>query len=807
MHTIATDVTKNITRDAAENIMKKSLPFFSASGFIALGFCGLLAACSPTPQHNAAESDSLYDKDWQFFRSNNALDLATAQQQKEWEPVQIPHTPKIEPLVVTEQFQGDSWYKKTINTEASWKDKQVALKFDAAMNVAEVWLNGDKLITHVGGYLPFTVNLTEKLTWDAPNELLVRLDNRDNPVTGPKPLKDLDFNTYGGIYRHVHLQINNDLHITDAVASGKTASGGIFVSYPQVTRDQATIKINTHVFNAHIDPKKFRVVQKLLDGDKVVVDQTGDLQTVNGKSDAENTIELLLNKPRLWSPKAPNLYNLVTRIYEGDSLVDEQTTRIGVREFKWVDNQLLINGEKTFLRGVNRHQEYPYVGYATSAAADYRDAVKIKSAGFDYVRLSHYPHSPAFMAAADELGLVLLDSILGWQYFSEDPAFQAQIQQTCRDLIRRDRNHPSVMAWECSLNESWMTEPFIDSLTKIIGEEYPGAMSAGWQEYGYDIYLQARQHRLEHYEEPGKPYIVSEYGDWEYYAMNAGLNQTEWANLLQADRSSRQLLSDGETRLLQQAANIQEAHNDNFNTPAFADGYWVMFDYNRGYAPDLESSGIMSIDRLPKYSYYFYQSQRDANEVSDKFASGPMVFIASEWDEKSATNVRVFSNADEVELLLNGKSIAKQTADKNSNSNNLQHPPFTFALEKFEAGELKAVAYINGKIVAEHKVVTPGTTASLRLTLDSSGKAPQTGVKDVVFVYAQLVDAQGNPVTANNIPVTFSVAGDAKLVSPATINTTAGYASALVEIGDSLAGIKLTANAENLPEAHLVFAQ
>ncbi len=661
------------------------------------------------------------------------------------------------------------------------------------MNVAEVWVNGEKLITHVGGYLPFTVNLTERLKWDAPNELVVRLDNRDNPVTGPKPLKDLDFNTYGGIYRHVYLQINNDLHITDAVAANKTASGGIFVTYPQVTREQATIKINTHLFNAHINPKRFRVVQKLLDGDKVIVDQTGDLQTVNGKSDVENSMTLTLNKPRLWSPKTPNLYNLVTRVYEGESLVDEQTTRIGIREFKWVDNQLLINGEKTFLRGVNRHQEYPYIGYATSDAADYRDAVKIKSAGFDYVRLSHYPHSPAFMAAADELGLVLLDSILGWQYFSEDPAFQTQIQQTCRDLIRRDRNHPSVMAWECSLNESWMTEPFIDSLTNIIAEEYPGAMSAGWQEYGYDIYLQARQHRLEHYKEPTKPYIVSEYGDWEYYAMNAGLNQTAWANLLQADRSSRQLLSDGEQRLLQQASNIQEAHNDNFNTPAFADGYWVMFDYNRGYAPDLESSGIMSIDRLPKYSYYFYQSQRDASEISDKFSSGPMVFIASEWNETSDTNVRIFSNADEVELLLNGKIIAKQTPETNGNSNNLPHPPFTFALEKFEAGELKAIAYINGKAVAEHRQVTAGAAKSLRLTLDTSGKAAQAGVKDAIFVYAQLVDGEGNPVYSNNIPVTFSVKGSATLISPAEVSTSGGVSSALIEVGDSLEDIIVSA--------------
>lgn len=775
--------------------------------FAALSLCGFIVACSPNSQPpTQVIADSNYDTNWEFFRSDKPLDLASAQQHSEWEKVQLPHTPKIEPLLVNDQFQGDAWYKKTITTDASWKGKQVTLKFEAAMNVAEVWLNGEKFITHVGGYLPFSVNITEMLNWDTPNELLVRLDNRDNPITGPKPLKDLDFNTYGGLYRHVILQIDNDLHISDAVAAGKTASGGVFVRYPNVSKEQATISVQTHLLNSSIDPKKFRVVQRLTDGDKVIVDQTSQLQTINGHSDSENTIELVLNNPKLWSPKAPNLYVLVTRVYDGDSLVDEQSTRIGIREFKWIDNQLFINDEKTFLRGVNRHQEYPYVGYATSDAADYRDAVKIKSAGFDYVRLSHYPHSSAFMAAADELGLVVLDSILGWQYFSEDPAFQAQIQQTCRDLIRRDRNHASVMAWECSLNESWMSESFIDSLTNIIREEYPGAKSAGWQEYGYDIYLQARQHRLEHYKIPTKPYIVSEYGDWEYYAMNAGLNQTAWADLLQADRSSRQLLSDGEKRLLQQAANIQEAHNDNFNTPAFADGFWVMFDYNRGYAPDLESSGIMSIDRLPKYSYYFYQSQRDPNEASAKFTSGPMVFIASEWTEKSATDVRIFSNADAVELLLNGKLIGKQFAADNKNSaitKNLKHPPFTFSLKKFEAGELKAIAYSGDKVVAEHKVFTPGTPARLKMTLDTSGKAAQVGVKDVVFIYAQLLDAKNNPVSANDIEVTFTVTGDGKLISPATIKTSGGYASALVEIGNSLDDLKISATAQGLDSGNI----
>ncbi len=784
--------------------MKKFPDTFIKLG-LSLALASLISACHHSEKATPAIEVS-FNSDWQFARSDKAPDLASMSSLTGWEQVQLPHTTRVEELVVKNQWQGDAWYKKTITAKPEWKNKQVFVRFDAAMNATDVFLNGEKIASHLGGYLPFTINLTNKLKPDSPNELVLHLDNRDSAVTGPKPLKDLDFNTYGGIYRNTHLILKNDVYISDAISVGKTAGGGIFVTYPEVSDANAKVQVKTNLINSSAKEKTVKVKQQLLDGDKLVAEATSVEQKIAPQTDADLSSDLAVTSPQLWSPQSPHLYQLKTQVFDGEQLVDEQATRIGIREFTFTaDHQLLINGKKMFLRGVNRHQEHPYVGYATSDAADYRDAVRIKAGGFDYVRLSHYPQSPAFMAAADELGLVLLDSVLGWQYFSEDPAFQAQIQQTCRDLIRRDRNHASVLGWECSLNESWMTEPFIDSLTKIVHEEYPGknVYSAGWQEYGYDIYLQARQHRLEHYKTPTKPYNVSEYGDWEYYAMNAGLNQTAWGNLLQADRSSRQLLSDGEKRLLQQASNLQEAHNDNFNTPAYSDGYWVMFDYNRGYSPDHESSGVMSIDRLPKYSYFLYQSQRDASEQSDKFPSGPMVYIASQWNDKSSLDVRVFSNAEQVELFLNGESLGKQQPDANNNTKNLKHPPFTFNVKKFAAGELKAVAYIGDKVVAEYKVVTAEQSSQLKLSVDTSGKAPQAGVKDVIFVRAQLQDAKGNVTHDNNVPVTFTITGDAKLVSPAEIKSTDGIAVALVEIGGNTAGVSIKAEAKDLTVGQL----
>lgn len=724
-----------------------------------------------------------------------------------WDKIRLPHTPKLEPIVVNDQWQGICWYKKQFKTPGNSEVKKYFLKFDGAMMVAEVWVNGKLKIKHLGGYLPFTIDITEDLFNNEFNEVIVRLDNRDNPITGPKPLEILDFNTYGGLYRDVHLIEKNSVYITDPMAEGIPASGGIFVRFPQADSNIAKIKVSTHIRNSGIKKNKLKIIHELWWKDMLIsIERQQSIGVPAGEAiNVDALVEI--DNPHLWSPEDPSLYKLVTSVVAGDDTLDQQLTPIGIKNIKFQNNQLYLNGTKRFLRGVNRHQEYPYIGYALSNEAQYRDAVKIKEAGFDYVRISHYPHAPAFMKACDEIGLLVIDAILGWQYYKEDVNFMDHVYQTARDLVRRDRNHACVLAWEVSLNESWMPEYFIDSLTSIAHQEYPGnqCYTAGWQEYGYDLFLQARQHRLKHYSTPTKPYVVSEYGDWEYYAQNAGLNQDSWDGLKEEERTSRQLLSSGEKRLLQQALNIQEAHNDNFNTPAFADGYWVMFDYNRGYADDLESSGIMSINRVPKFSYYFYRSQRDPEEHADLYSSGPMVYIASYWTDSSDTDIRIFSNCEEIELYLNDSLIGRQKPDQNLLTTSLSHPPFTFVLENFEPGTLVAKGFINGQEVCQHEHNTPGEVAGIIVWLDESGKKPQAGVNDLVFVHAALVDESGTIVPLNNVDVSFDTKDDASLLSPEIIKTEAGIATALVMIGDSPGDILLTCKSENIQEVFFTF--
>jgi beta-galactosidase len=747
---------------------------------------------------NFVSSKVKFNSDWHFIKVTDETisdeEFITDTNFTSWKKVNLPHTSNIEPKIVNNQWQGISWYKKEFYLSKNQHGKKLFLHFEGAMNIAEVWVNGTKLIKHQGGYLPFVVDFSEVANFDTKNIIAVKLNNKDNPLTGPKPLGKLDFNTFGGMYRNVWLVAKNQLYITDPILENKTASGGIFVRYSNVSDKKATLNVQTHIRNEYKKTKTFYVRNTLLFKDSLITTLKTEKYILNANNNHEVTIDLKVENPKLWSPRTPNLYTLITEIIEGDKILDTEITTIGIKTMKFIGQDFYLNGEKTFLRGVNRHQEYPFIGYALSDNANYRDAKKIKDAGFDYVRLSHYPQSKAFMKACDELGLITIDAILGWQYFSEDTAFQKHVFQTAKDLIRRDRNHASVLAWEVSLNESWMPETFIDSLTTIAKQEYPGKQNftAGWQSYGYDIYLQARQHRLKHYDDQfKKPYNISEYGDWEYYAMNAGLNQDSWGNLLQKNRSSRQLRNAGEKALLQQATNIQEAHNDNLSTPAFADGYWVMFDYNRGYADDLEASGIMDLFRIPKPSYYFYQSQRDANHPLGK----PMIYVANQWKKDSPLEVRVFSNCDDVELFLNDKSLGIQKPDNNRISNNLKHPPFTFSIPKYVKGKLEAKGFIDGNEVVNYVVKTPESPKEIILEIDESNSKITTN--DVVFLYAKIIDKNGTLLTDFDDKVTFSLEGSGMLIGENPVAFEAGIASIILKTGKSIRNLKITAKTKD----------
>ncbi|OFY46808.1 MAG: hypothetical protein A2X22_04935 [Bacteroidetes bacterium GWF2_49_14] len=742
-----------------------------------------------------------FNDDWKFIRpisSPDSPDSMLKLPDSHWESVTLPHTAKLEPLIVSgQQWTGICWYKKSFNASLDNKGRHIGILFGAAMQDATVWLNGRLISRHLGGYLPFYLDISDGIHFDSGNEILIRLDNRENTMIPPgKPLGELDFLYYGGIYRNASLIIKDQLHLTHPLEIDTLQGGGVMVNTDSISKEESVISISVSVRNQD-QVRRFCGIEAVLKdrNNKLVATASSEIINIPSLTDIRIPLRMQVKNPDLWFPDSPSLYTLETRLIENEKCIETSDIRIGLRTISFtVQNRFSINNVPLEIRGTNRHQEYPYIGYALSDNAQYRDAWKIKNAGFNFVRSSHYPQSPAFLDACDELGILVMNSIPGWQYFG-DSAFCELSYQNTREMCRRDRNHPSVILWEASLNESVMPVDFMRKSHEIVHTElpFPDIYTCGWIDSVYDVFIPARQHSVPPYYwnnyPKAKPLFIAEYGSWEYYAQNAGFNQTEFTDLKPAERSSRQLRGYGERQLLQQAYNFQEAYNDILKGPSAGCSNWVMFDYNRGYASDIESSGIMDIFRLPKFAYWFYKSQADDD---------PVCFIASFNSAVSAQYVRVFCNGDSVVLYRNGILIGSQKPDCNPPATNLPHPPFTFRMPAFESGTLKAESYKQGKISAKHTVTTAGEAANISLEADLSNKELKAGCRDIIFVYASITDLTGNVLNDSSLPIRFTVNGDGMLIGDNPVRAEAGIATILLKAGKSAGKLLVRAESEGL---------
>lgn len=750
-----------------------------------------------------------FGSDWEFKREEN--------NNSNWEKVTIPHTAKIEPLVVNNQFQGTSWYQKKFKIGNS-KNKKVFLYFEGVMQEADVWINNQKVTNHKGGYLPFTVDVTAFLNSKKDNVIKVKVNNEDNAEFLPgKPLKDLDFNYYGGIYRNVYLITTNKVYITNAVAADKKASGGVYVNFEKSNKNQAFGSVQVHLKNEFSVGKRVSLKCILTNNKGEKQEFNSEPVVVDSNTDITITQNIEVKNPKLWSISKPNLYHLEVQLISNRKIIDSYSEKVGIRKSELKEDGYYLNDEKLYITGTNQHQEYPYLGYAISDEAQYRDAVKIKNAGFDFVRLSHYPHAEAFLDACDELGILVMNSLTGWQFFGNE-IFQKNAIKDIRDMARRDRNHPSIIFWEASLNETEMSESFMSEATKALKEElpFPHNYSACWIDNpNYDIFIPARQHGKApdywtKYNKGNRKIFIAEYGDWEYYAQNAGFNQKEFSNLKEEERTSRQLRSNGEKRLLQQAYNFQEAANSNRKgVQTIGEANWVMFDYNRGYSNDLESSGISDIFRIPKFAYSFYQSQRNAAIALDpKLISGPMVQIANYWTENSPLNVTVYSNCAEVALYLNDVLVGRQKPTINQNSDELKHAPFVFKIEKFTAGNLRAEGFVTGEKVVSDVVKTPETATKIAVSYDVSSKEINPSFPDMVFVYAKITDENGTLIPDATNEVTFALReGDAELIGENPVKAEAGIATIILKTPGLKKSIVITSSSERLQNGTLTISK
>ncbi|MEO6452950.1 MAG: glycoside hydrolase family 2 TIM barrel-domain containing protein, partial [Ginsengibacter sp.] len=489
-----------------------------------------------------AQHKNLFNHNWQFVKGIDTVysdDLLLKNSEVKWEKISLPHTANIEPIEKTnQQWQGICFYRKFFSIPASYKGKHIAIRFDAAMQEADVYLNGKHIYNHKGGYLPFYIDISGAVKLGIENNLVVKLDNRDDQHIPPgKPLKDLDFNYYSGIYRNTWLIVKDKLFITDPVAANTKAGGGVFVHYENISANSASLVVQTQVKNDSYRNKnaQIRIVLKDISG-KIVAQSLSKNEMIEKDNSQEFAQAVSIPNPILWSPENPYLYKLTVTLLQNGKVIDKEELKTGIKAVRFEAGTFYLNEKKIKIRGTNRHQEYPYIGNAASDNAQYRDAWKIKQAGFNFVRSSHYPQSVAYLNACDELGIMVMDAIPGWQ-FAGDELFQQRSLQDAKDMIRRDRNHASIILWETSLNESAMKKDYMEKAHQVVHEELPfkNIYSAGWIDNVYDVFLPARQHgKAPDYwrkYSKNKPFIIAEYGDWEYYAQNAGFNQTAYQDL------------------------------------------------------------------------------------------------------------------------------------------------------------------------------------------------------------------------------------------------------------------------------------
>lgn len=707
-----------------------------------------------------------FNADWKFYRGE--LEVADAINptfdDSNWENVHLPHAPQMTPLRHRWPLvdnQGINWYRKKFDLSKYLEGKKIFLEFEAADQVAEVWINGIKLTKHAGSFTPFLIDITDHVQYGrATNLLCVRVNNNrdpDIPVYG-------SWISYGGLYRDVYLQIMDRLHITNAIFANKVAGGGIFVTYPFVSDSLAEVKVQSHILNEFQMAKDCHLKSSIIDGAGEKIGSIQSTQRIEGGKDHTFIQTITINQPKLWHPNLPHLYTLVSEVYDASKLVDIQTTRIGIRRINFSPKDgFSINGERFIFMGTNRVQDYPYVAWAFPNSAQRRDAIHLKEAGFQYVRLSHNLQDPSFLDACDKLGLLVMACIPGFQFIGGEN-FREHSFQDMRDLIRRDRNHPSVILWELSLNETEFDSAFARTAMQIGHEEFPDdqCFVSGWKfDQIYDVYIRATQHEARQYK-GNAPLVISEYGHWDYGEGNSTSDVNR---------------KDGEQAMLVQAKNHQESLNANRSLPFLCgDGLWVGIDFQT------YPSGIIDYFRLPKFSYYFYQSQRDPHLKIEGIDSGPMIFIANYWTENSLRDVTVFSNCDSVRLLLNDQAISTKTPEQDSISDHLLHPPLTFENVTWQPGELKAIGFLDGKAVVQHVRQTPGKAKAIKLRFEMNNQLKADG-EELFFVYAQIVDEYGTIVPSFSDWIDFEVNGAARLVSPKRVQAEAGVAAAIVRMG------------------------
>lgn len=755
-----------------------------------------------------------------FLSGNGAAEL-----------VRLPHTCKELPLhcIDPDDYQMLCGYRRTLEIPEELRDKRLFLQFDGAAHIATVYVNGKEAAAHRCGYTAFRVELsgiiekTEKTV-----QIAVKLDTSENPEIPPFGFV-VDYLTYGGLYREVWLDVRESGFISD-----------IFVTTPTLTAAEIKVAVDNAPENSKLEA--------------VITDAEG--KTV--WSGAPGSVSLSGAKP--WNTESPYLYRCAVRLLSADGTeLDKQETTFGFRTAEFKADGFYLNGKKTFLRGLNRHQSFPYVGYAAPESLQREDARILKyELSCNAVRTSHYPQSHYFIDECDRLGLLVFTELPGWQHIGDDK-WKEQACENLREMILQYRNHPSIVLWGVRINESMDDDEFYTRTNAIAHELDPSRQTSGVR------YIE-KSHLLED---------VYSYNDFSHNGTTPGVKTKKSVT---PDMGKALLVSECNghmypTKSFDTWEKRQEhtlrhirVQNDALKEHVGCFG-WCMFDYpthkDFGSGDRICYHGVMDAFRNPKLAASAYSSQGGDTPV---LTVGSSMDIG-DYPGGQLGEVYVFSNADEVKLYKNGVFVTELRRGKWTN---LLHPPFAVddtigELLETQEGYPKAKAKIlrdcllaagkyglaglplkykmkmlwcmaryglkfqdgvdlygkyvanwggestswrfdgitNGEVAAS---VTCSPSARLRLEVKASHtELTERASYDMAAVRVRILDENGNAAPYAQIPVTFSVSGSAELVGPSVTTAEGGMCGAYLRTTGKAGSAALTVHTEQTEDAIIDF--
>ncbi|HKE23712.1 MAG TPA: beta-galactosidase GalB [Bryobacteraceae bacterium] len=785
-----------------------------------------------------------FDADWRFNLGEAAGAEQNSFDDSKWTTLRLPHDwaidgpfdPKLNPHEGALKSFGTGWYRKWFTLPEGAKGKRVWIEFDGAMANSTVWINGHELGHRPYGYISFAYDMTPYLNYGAKeNVVAVELAPEENSSR---------WYAGAGIYRNVWLTVT---------APVRVAHWGTFVTTPEITDEKASVSVKTEIANQSGQEARVTLQTSVVDAAGKAVTKTANDATIAANGSETVSATLSVPRPQRWDIDHPYLYTVVSEVMDGKRVVDRYTTPLGIRTVQFDPQKgFLLNGKHRKIQGVCDHHDLGALGAAVNRRATERQLQILRGAGVNAIRTSHNPPSPELLELCDRMGFVVMDESFDmWKIPKKVNGyakyFDEWSERDVRDFVHRDRNHPSVIMWSIGNEIPEQGRPqggeMAKRLTGLFHEEDPtrpttsafnNPDNAVKNHLGENVDLFGVNYRPWQYEQ-----FMKEHPTWKVFGSETSScvssRGTYQLPIVKYDKDPSHQLSSYDIIAPPWAycPDVDFFYEDKF-PQVLGEFVWTGFDYIgeptpyfNGRAGDRETDwparssyfGFIDLAGFPKDRYYLYQSQ-----WSDK----PMVHVLPHWNwrgmEGKPLPVMAYSNADEVELFLNGKSLGKkkrfaETWEMPVGANVSKDKKFETKYRRvwqvpYEPGTLKAVAYNGSKQVAVDEVHTAGEPARIKLVADRSTIAADND--DLSFVTVRIEDKDGNlcPVADNEVKFTVEGAGKIQAVDNGNAATTEpfhanqrkvfnGLALLIVRAGGTAGKIHVTAAGAGLQQAAL----